>query len=360
MHAERMFRWIPVPLWCYAVPMAAVALGWLPRGHPAYRALTDGLLPFALALLLMGVDVPSVVRAGWRALLAMALGSASIVVGAPLIAWLLRAHLPAEAWRGIGCLAGTWTGGSLNLLALRTVLHTPESMFTSLILVDAMVAYGWMALLMALAPWQSAWDRGVEARAVWPQLFNEAPSRRQPRGVAVVGRVLLAAGLVMGSRALASVVPPPKALVSSPSGWVVLLVTTFALGASLIPALRRMGAQSERLGQGCLYVVLAAMGAQASLAGLWSAPVWLLVGLGVALVHGVVMVVGGRLLRLPLGLLATASQANFGGVVSAPLVGAIYERRLVPIGFCLAIVGNALGTYLGLGSALLARLLLKS
>jgi uncharacterized membrane protein len=340
--------------------MAAVSLGWLPRAHPAYRALTDMVLPFALTLLLMGIDVPSVARAGWRALLAMALGSASIIVGAPGIAWLLRAHLPAEAWTGIGCLAGTWTGGSMNLLALRTVLHTPEAMFTSLIIVDALIAYGWMALLVALAPRQAAWDRWVGADAVVPQLSDGAPAASPSKGSAVFGGALLAVGIVVGSRALAHLVPPPQALVSSHSGWVVLLVTTLALGASLIPALRHIGAQSERLGQMGLYIVLAAMGAQASLVGLWSAPVWLLVGLGVALVHGVVMVIGGRLLRLPLGLLATASQANFGGVVSAPLVGAIYEKRLVPIGLCLAIGANALGTYLGLGAALLARFLLNN
>ena len=145
---------------------------------------------------------------------------------------------------------------------------------------------------------------------------------------------------------------------ASESGWIVLLVTTLALGASLVPAFRRLGSHGETLGQSCLYVVLAAMGAQASLAGLWSAPVWLLLGLGVVLVHGVVMLVGGRWLRLPLGVLATASQANFGGVVSAPLVGAVYEKRLVPIGLCLAIAANALGTYLGLLSAMLARFFL--
>ena len=33
--AAPLFRWLPVPLWCYAVPMAASALGWLPPADPA-------------------------------------------------------------------------------------------------------------------------------------------------------------------------------------------------------------------------------------------------------------------------------------------------------------------------------------
>ena len=69
------------------------------------------------------------------------------------------------------------------------------------------------------------------------------------------------------------------------------------------------------------------------------------------LVHGTTLLVAGRLFRIPLGILATASQANIGGLVSAPLVGAVYRRSLAPVGLLLAIDGNAAGTYLGLAAA---------
>jgi len=104
-----------------------------------------------------------------------------------------------------------------------------------------------------------------------------------------------------------------------------------------------------------LYLVLAATGAQASIAALWSAPAWLAVGAGVALLHGTVLLMTGRWFRISLGLLATASQANLGGVVSAPLVGAIYHRSLAPVGLLLAMAGNAVGTYLGWLSAIFCR-----
>ena len=102
-------------------------------------------------------------------------------------------------------------------------------------------------------------------------------------------------------------------------------------------------------------IVLAATGAQADVRALWSAPAWILVGLGVVTLHAAVLLVTGRLLRIPLGILATASQANIGGVVSAPMVGAVYHQSLVPVGLLLAMAGNALGTYFGLLSATIAR-----
>jgi len=51
----------------------------------------------------------------------------------------------------------------------------------------------------------------------------------------------------------------------------------------------------------------------------------------------------GRLLRAPLALIASASQANIGGVASAP------------VALLLAVLGNILGTYLGLCCAALCR-----
>ncbi|MBI3082776.1 MAG: DUF819 family protein [Candidatus Omnitrophica bacterium] len=138
LRLSSLFRWLPAPLWCYALPMIATSLGWLPSGHPSYRALINTLLPFALGLLLLGMDLPSVLGIGRRALAATALGTVSIVLGAPLIAVALQRGLPPETWKGIGALAATWTGGSMNLLALRAILQTPEAMFTSLIIVDAL------------------------------------------------------------------------------------------------------------------------------------------------------------------------------------------------------------------------------
>jgi len=45
---------------------------------------------------------------------------------------------------------------------------------------------------------------------------------------------------------------------------------------------------------------------------------------------------------------ATASQANIGGPVSAPVVAAAYQPSLAVVGLLMAIIGNILGTFGGL------------
>ena len=357
-----VFHWLPVPLWCYALPMVAVAIGWLPSGDPVYRSLTNQLLPLALALLLLGVDLPSVLRTGGAALIAFAGGALGVVIGAPLAVWLLRAHLPPEAWTGAGSLAGTWTGGTMNLLALRVLLQTPEHIFAPLVVVDALLAYSWMALLVAGSGLQTPINRWLRAPSHAGAGDSTSTSTAQARAsrpshwLAVTASAALALALAASARSLAPHLPAFQ-LVSSSSGWAVLLVTTAALGLSLHPAIRHAGVHGSELGYGSLYIVLAATGAQGNLGVLWSAPVWIVVGVIVIALHAGVLVLVGRLCRIPLGILSTASQANIGGVVSGPLVGAVYHQSLAPVGLLLAMAGNALGTYLGLLAASIARAL---
>lgn len=354
-----LFRWLPVPLWCYALPMAAVAIGCLPVQHPGrphYRQLSDQLLPLALALLLLEVDLTATLRAGRQALVAAVIGALGILIGTPLAVWALEDHLPPEAWKGAGALAGTWTGGTMNLLALRTVLGTPEPVFAPLIVVDALVAYGWMALLVAASGFQGSMNRWL--RAGNGTQADSACEISHPETVdglgALAGCAAIALGISLTARRLSTILPT-SLIISSAHSWTVLLVTSFALGLSLIPGLRRLGRCGGTLGYPCLYLVLAATGAQADPGALWSTPAWIALGAGVMLLHGSLLLLGGRLLRIPLGILATASQANVGGVVSAPLVAAVYHQRLAPIGLLLAMLGNALGTYLGCLSATLCR-----
>jgi len=351
-----LFRWLPVPLWCYFLPAIAVHAGWLPQASDGYQKLAYAVLPLALGCLLIGIDVPAVLRVGRRAWAAALAGAAGIVAGAVLGVWGMRAWLPAEAWMGAGALAGTWTGGTMNLLALRAVLNIPDPVFAPLILVDALVAYAWMAVLVAASGMQPAINRWLHADmelAASPAAsatISVLPSAWL-RGAAVVG------GLYLFSRAAAWRLPLVPPLISSAAGWTVLLMTTGSLLCAMTP-LRRLGRGAESGGYLLLYMVLAATGAQANWTALLSTPAWLAVGFITVLVHGMAMLAAGRWLRLPLGVLATASQANLGGVVSAPLVGAVYAQALVPIGLLLALAGNAAGTYVGWLAAWISRWLL--
>lgn len=352
---QRFFRWLPVPLWCYLMPMILSSVGCLPQDPSIYRALTDWLLPLALTLLLMGIDLSSLTRVSLQALLCATIGAVGVILGAPLgLAWTAP-WLPPEAWKGAATLVGSWTGGSLNLLALRGILDTPDSIVASLIVVDTVMAYSWMALLVAASSFQKEINRRLGAVESEVVPIGTRPLQTESRQRMSLVLCVLVSIALSWLASIAATRMPSTPLISSHLGWTIVLVSTAAIGLSFSKTIRSWSAHGSRLGYPCLYLVLAATGAQASLRALWESPVWLSVGLTIIALHGVLLLFVGKFFRIPLGILATASQANIGGVVSAPLVGAVYHPSLAPVGLLLALTGNALGTYLGLLSASLCQ-----
>jgi len=72
--------------------------------------------------------------------------------------------------------------------------------------------------------------------------------------------------------------------------------------------------------------------------------------------HVAFLVIGARLLRAPLFLVAVGSQANIGGAASAPIVAAAYYESMAPVGLLMGVLGYLLGNYAGLFCAYLLRI----
>jgi uncharacterized membrane protein len=66
---------------------------------------------------------------------------------------------------------------------------------------------------------------------------------------------------------------------------------------------------------------------------------------------------GARLLKAPLFLVAVGSQANIGGVATAPVVATAYYSAMAPLGLLMGVLGYLIGNYAGLLCAFLLRLL---
>jgi uncharacterized membrane protein len=66
------------------------------------------------------------------------------------------------------------------------------------------------------------------------------------------------------------------------------------------------------------------------------------------LIHALLLFGAARWLKVPLFLAVVSSQANIGGVASAPLVAEIYQKGFASVGLLLAILGNIEGTWVGI------------
>ena len=351
-----LFDRLPALVWTYFLPMLSTTAGILPAESPVYRAIARYLLPASLSLLLLSSELKAIARLGKTALVVMTAGMAGIMVGGIAGFLALRPWLPADAWKAVGALVATWIGGSANLVAVANALSLSPELQGVLIIVDTVVAYTWMGFLISFAARQEAFDRWNHAdraavEGVGARLASVVGKETRPPTVAdmtlMVGLavVLTAACLKIGT------LLPPVGQVLNAFSWAIILLTTVALLLSLTPLARLEQAGASTVGYAGFYLLLASVGAQGDLRKVLSHPQFVLLGVIVIAVHAVFLFATLRLLRAPLFFLGAASQACVGGYSSAPLVAAIYHPAMAPVGLLLAVLGNVVGTYLGLAVA---------
>jgi uncharacterized membrane protein len=351
-----LFDRLPALVWTYFLPMLSTTVGLLPAESPVYRAIARYLLPASLALLLLSSELKAIARLGRTALVVMTAGMVGIMLGGTLGFLLLRPWLPPDAWKAVGALVATWIGGSANLVAVANALELSPELQGVLIIVDTVVAYTWMGFLISFAARQEAFDRwnGADRASVDGVGARLASLRDKPARPPTVADMTLMVGLAVVLTAAclkAGALLPPVGQVLSAFSWAIILLTTAALLLSLTPLARLEEAGASTLGYAGFYLLLASVGAQGDLRKVVSHPQFILLGVIVILVHAILLFATLRLMRAPLFFLGAASQACVGGYSSAPLVAAIYHPAMAPVGLLLAVLGNVVGTYLGLAVA---------
>jgi len=349
----RFFRFFTPVLWIYFLPMLATTLGILPSESPVYNWIRKHFLPAALILLLLSANLPTIARLGSKAILTMLAGTFGIVIGGPIVVLLFKNSLPEGAWKGIAALSGSWIGGSHNLVAISESVGTPESLLGPIIVVDTVVGYTWMGIVIALSAFQDRFDRWADVdRSVVEEInrrVNEIDqsNRRPLKFTDLTLMMTLAIGGSYLCLELGQHLPQLGEVISS-FAWTVILVTTFGLILSFTRLSQLEYAGASHLGNFFLFLLLASIGARADLKAILQVPLFVLVGIIWITIHAVCLFIAGKLLKSPMFLIATASQANIGGPVTAPIVASVYQSSLAPVGLLMAVFGSILGIYAGL------------
>jgi uncharacterized membrane protein len=347
----RLFEVLPPIVLAYVAATALAVTGAWSDG-PAVDATRSQVMALALPalifLLLVRCDLRAILALGPRVLLAFACATASITLGFLIAAWLLGGLLPADAWKPLAAVAGSWVGGTANLVAVSQAIGTSPEMLGFALLTDALCYSVWVLLLFASVPLAPRFNAWAKTRASGETVAAFAP---EPEAPATPGHALLWLGLGLTAgllaRELAAVMPQDGVL--NATSWTLLLVSVAGVLAAMTPLRRLPGA--EGCGSALLAIVVVTLASQGSFEGLAAAPWFILAGFIVLAVHAALMAGAARLFKLDLALVGVASLANIGGVASAPLLAAMHAKALAPLGILLALLGYLLGTGVGLALA---------
>lgn len=362
---KKFYTYVPALLLCYFIPGIYNSVGLIDGGaSKLYNPVASRvLLPAALVLLTLTIDLKGVLKLGPKLLVMYAGASISIMIGAWAAFWLMGLIHPetvaGDTWGGMAALAGSWIGGGANMLAMKEIFDVNETTFGQFVVVDVSVGYVWMAVLIFLANRAQAIDAhtGADTRAIEDLKQRLASYQKQHERVASLSDLMVILGIAFGAVGLSHAIAGPasswfaenvswakQVSLHEPFVWVVVLSTLIGLGLSLTRARTLDGAGASKIGALFLYILIACIGMQMDIGSLADKPWLLALGLIWILVHIVLLVLLAKLLRVPFFYFAMGSQSNIGGPASAPVVATVFHPSLAPVGALLGALGYATGT----------------
>ena len=373
---RRFYAIIPGIILCCFVPAGLNSAGVFAPGlgKQIYGFAATYLLPASLFLMTLSMDVPKLIGLGWKVLAMFFTATLAIMLGGIISFTVFHFIAPdwvdgEHIWRGFSTLAGSWIGGAANQAAMKELYQVDDALFGTMLLIDATLASVWLFAILVMARhaaridhWLRADTSGINAVIDTVERYEREHARitTLPDLMKMLGLTFAVVGLAhpLGGALAAWFAQFPRAVeysLNSAFFWQVISVTLAGLCLSFTRARHLDHAGASKLGTALIYILIAAIGMQIQLHGIFDQWRLLLVAALWLAVHIAIVFAVARLIRAPLFFLCVGSNANTGGASSAAIVATAFHPALAPVGVLLGILGYTLGTVGGYFTAEILR-----
>lgn len=332
------------------------------------------LLPAALVLMTLSIDLKAVFNLGPKALIMFLSGTAGIIIGGPVAVLLVGTISPetvggegADAvWRGLSTLAGSWIGGGANQTAMLEVYGYNQKLYGGMVFVDIVVANIWMAVLLIGIGKSAKIDKWLGADTSAIESLKDKMStyaKKVDRNPSLTDLMILAA-IAFGTVSFAhlgadylsvffenfvnglqpGITRNMFTFLSSNFFWMITITTLIGILLSYTKARSYEGAGASKYGTVFIYILVASIGMKMDLTLIFENKGLIVIGMVWMLIHAALLIIVAKLIKAPYFFLAVGSQANVGGAASAPIVASAFHPSLATVGVLLAVFGYAIGT----------------
>ena len=358
----KVFNVVPPLVWIYVLNMVFCTVGLYGSEacSTAYGSLKNNILYAMIFVMLLRCDFRKLGKLGPR-MIAIFLGSAvtlavGFIVLYPVFVGMLGGG--EKTWGAVAALYASWVGGSANMAAMQDALPVDAGAYSCALALDTVCYSVWIALLLLAVRYAGKWNKAVKANTAGLDAIAEAANaevakekNRKPSAadwIFLIGLSLMVSAIFQWLGASANTGLKASGLGMFDKGTcTTVFITIFGLICAMTP-LGRLAAVEE-LSRVYLYAVVSLLASTASVVDLVSAPMWVVYGALILVIHVVLMFLLSKVFRWDLCMCSTASVACIGGSASAPIIATAYDASFAGIGVLMGVLGAAIGNFCGLG-----------
>lgn len=365
----KVFNVVPPLVWIYVLNMIFCTMGLYSSDgvSAAYGSLKNNILYAMIFVMLLRCDFRKLGKLGPR-MIAIFLGSAvTLAVGFVVLYPVFASSLGGgeKTWAATAALYASWVGGSANMAAMQDALPVDAGAYSCALALDTVCYSLWIALLLLAVRYAYKWNNAVKANTAGLDAIAEAANAEVAKEKAhkatagdwifLIGLSLMVSAIFQWLGAAANTGLKAIGLGMFDKGTcVTVFITIFGLICAMTP-LGKLPAVEE-LSSVYLYAVVSLLASTATVSDLLSAPMWVVYGLLILVIHVVLMFVLSKLFHWDLCMCSTASVACIGGSASAPIISTAYDPSFAGIGVLMGVLGAAIGNFCGLGMGAILKL----
>ena len=355
----RIFNIVPALVFIYILNMAFCTMGLFDSEacSKAYSVLKNNLLYAMIFVMLLRCDFRKLAKLGGRMLAIFLACSFTLFIGFVVGYPIFKNFLGTDVWGAVAALYASWVGGSANMAAMQAALPVDAGAYSCALALDTVCYSVWIALLLLVVRYSSKWDKVTAADTSKLQEIADIATKeveKEKKNASAADWVFLI-GLSLMVSAISQMVGAYFQSIFSSVGLIMFdkgtMSTVFVTLLGLVCALTPLGKLPavEELSTVYLYAVVSLLASTASVVDLFKAPMWIIYGLFILVVHIVLMFLFSKIFHWDLCMVSTASLANIGGSASAPIVASAYNPSYAGIGVLMGILGAAIGNFCGIG-----------
>ena len=339
----------------YALGIIIGNIGLMPEQMPAVQELlSNAMVPLAIPLMLFGCTFN--MKGARSQILALVTGMISVATAVVIGYFIFGRNLPEGAKIG-GMLTGVYTGGTINLAALKTMLGVDDETYILINSYDILVSFLYLSFLLAIGirlfrrflPNTLGTFTDKDEAAIQKEMSKE--DKKPVKGfftrigLAYTAKLLGLTVLIVGVSAGVALLLPSDMFMTI----FILMLTTLGIACSFIRKVHNMK-YSYDIGMYFIYVFCIVVASMADLSKLNLAAGMELLGYLLVAVFGslLLQIIFAKIFKIDSDMMVIASVTYINSPPFVPMMAAAMKNKdvLIP-GLTIGVIGYAVGNYLG-------------